>query len=144
MEAIQGLIASLASSLWEFVFPAMRLKTFVVKNFIVLEYPTWSAVRAADAGPVCVCDILHGSDCFRIYAQDFSGIAVAIAKLKRLESSPAGIDIVVDASRWVRGTCGAVLRVRDFSDPDAPETVMQASFITFREAGDVVGDKKHD
>jgi hypothetical protein len=133
MEAIQGLIASLASSLWEFVFPAMRLKTFVVKNFIVLEYPTWSAV-----------DILHGSDCFRIYAQDFSGIAVAIAKLKRLESSPAGIDIVVDASRWVRGTCGAVLRVRDFSDPDAPETVMQASFITFREAGDVVGDKKHD
>ena len=125
-----GLIASLTAKFRDLILPEMELKKFEVKNFTVKEFPTWSIV-----------DIVFGSEHFRIYPNDFSGeFEDAITELKRLETSPAGIDIVVDVTRSVRGTRGAVIRARDLS---GPRTVMQAKFISFQGAG-ADGDKKYD
>jgi hypothetical protein len=109
----------------DFFQPRMELKKFKVKNFYIKTTPTWSII-----------DIVSGSESYRIYPSDFSGdIDDAVAKLKRLETSPNGIDIVVDVTRRVLGTNGAVIRVRDLDD-----TVMMVKFITFQETE----RKKHD
>jgi hypothetical protein len=113
----------------DLVIPKRELKKVVLKNFLVVDYQMYSIV-----------DIVSGTERYRIYPKDFSGgIEDAIAKLKLLESSQTEIDIVVDVSQKVEGTCGAVIRVRELSSED---TIMQVKYITFQSKD--AGKKKDD